>query len=303
MTKYPKVLFFGSGPVAAASLQALYKSFDIVQVVTKTRKGSHPAPVEDVASAHQTDIVYANNRLEAKALVSSGKLIKTTVGIIVDYGVILDTEVINYFELGIINSHFSLLPKLRGADPITFSILEGLSMTGVTLMKIVEKLDEGDILAQEDLVISNSDTTPTLTDKLVALSSKMLSIELPKYMNGEKMLTPQDLNMGETYTRKLTKEDGAIDWQKPAQVIEREVRAYSGWPGSYFENNGQRYVVTSANASTERVSSIAGTVVASADTLGIQTSDGVVWVTSIQPAGKKEMPVKAFLNGYKSKLT
>ena len=156
----------------------------------------------------------------------------SSTGLVVDFGMIIPEAVIKAFEHGIINSHFSLLPLLRGADPISFAILEGHSQTGVSLMKIVPKLDEGDLIAQEPYMLPPSITTPELTTALSDISNTLLATYLPSYSAGAIQPWPQDATIAPTYTRRLTKADGVLDWRKSARLVEREVRAFIGWPGS-----------------------------------------------------------------------
>src|SRR5438045_3687175 len=136
------IAFFGSGPVAADSLIFLAEYFEIEVVVTKPVPAHHKvkAPVEEVARAKNLKLLFANNRSGLDKLIQE-KPFKSELGIIVDFGVIVSQKVIDAFKLGIINSHFSLLPRWRGADPITFAILEGDAKTGVSLMLIDEQLD------------------------------------------------------------------------------------------------------------------------------------------------------------------
>src|SRR5262249_45964550 len=155
------------------------------------------------------------------------------------FGIIVSQKTIDYFPLGIINSHFSLLPQWRGADPITFSILSGQKQTGVSLMLLVAAMDEGPLLSQGVYDIEPDETTPSLTDSLIKLSHALLVDALPRYAAGDITARSQEVvaqMMGiptePSYSRKLTKEDGIIDWKKPAEQIEREIRAFADWPKS-----------------------------------------------------------------------
>jgi methionyl-tRNA formyltransferase len=283
------ILFFGSGPVAAASLESLADHFEVEVVITKAVPAHHKgvAPVEELAKKRNLPILFANTKQELDTLMA-GLSFKSLVGVIVDYGVIVSQEVIDRFPLGIVNSHFSLLPEWRGADPITFSILSGQEKTGVSLMVIEPTLDTGKLITQKVLPISPDDTTPTLTDKLVAFSNTLLAEYLPRYIEGEIVPKNQPHPDRVTFSRKLTKDDSILDFKKPAVQLEREVRAFIGWPKSRATVLGQEVIVTKAHVST-----VAETK------LDIPCGDGQYLSIDelIGPSGRK-MDAKSFLNGY-----
>ncbi len=180
---FETITFFGSGPVAAQSLALLAKDFTVEAVVTKPRPPHHKQafPVIELAAKLGIKTFTASTKKELSELFAS-QPVKSKVGVIIDHGIIMPQSVIDYFPLGIINSHFSLLPQWRGADPISFAILNGDAETGVSLMLIVAKLDEGDLLVQESLPLRADATTPLLTKDLIALSHKLLVDNLPKYI-------------------------------------------------------------------------------------------------------------------------
>ena len=283
------ILFFGSGPVAAASLASLVDRFEIEMVITKAVPAHHKgtAPVEELAKKLKLPMLFASTKKELDELMEKHSF-KSTVGIIVDYGVIVSQQVIDRFPLGIVNSHFSLLPQWRGADPITFSILSGQEKTGVSLMVIEPSLDTGKLITQKVLPIAADDTTPTLTDKLVSLSNNLLAGYLPRYIDGEIIPKNQPHPDRVTYSRKLTKQDSILDFTKPAADLEREIRAFTGWPKSRTTLLGQDIIVTKAH-----VSKVAETK------LDIPTGDGQYLSIDelIGPSGRK-MDSKSFLNGY-----
>ncbi|MBI2797979.1 methionyl-tRNA formyltransferase [Candidatus Saccharibacteria bacterium] len=294
----PSIVFFGAGPVALASLKSLQDSFHVEAVITKPRIGSHKAEILDYAQAQKLPLHAFANKAELAQLLDTQSF-QSSVGVVVDYGIIIPQSVIDKFDKGIVNSHFSLLPQWRGADPITFAILSGQKQTGVSLMLIVEKLDEGPLLAQEKLVISPEDTTETLTHKLVKLSNKMLAGVLPKYLSGDVKPTAQK-ESNVSYSRLLTKADGKLDPAKSAEQLEREVRSYQPWPKSYFEWQGQNLIVTKSAASEVGVDP--GKLEINNGKLHLGCKDGSLEILEIQPAGKKSMDAKNFINGYKSLL-
>lgn len=292
------IVFFGSGPVATKSLEYLIKHFDVSEVVTKPttlKEMEHVCP-----SSVQVHVVA--NKKELDNLVLSRKL-SCSLGIVVDFGIIISKATIDYFQFGIINSHFSLLPQWRGADPIVFSILSGQDKTGVSLMLINEKLDEGELIGQEKVAIETTATTPTLTNDLIEKSNDMLRRKIPKYLRGELAPYSQPKD-GVSYSRKLTKDDGLLDWNKNNNQLEREIRAYIEWPKSRATLGDVEVIVTGAHslpsASTEQT--IGRIEVVENDKLLVHCLDGYLSIDRLKPIGKKEMPVKAFLAGYSSRL-
>ena len=290
------VVFFGSGPVAAKSLGFATEHFQIEAVVTKATPAHHkePAPVEIVANKLGLPLLFANNKSELDLLILKERF-KSSFGIIVDYGVIVSQATIDAFDKGIINSHFSLLPRWRGADPISFAILAGDKKTGVSLMLIEPTLDTGKIVVQRNLVIEPHDTTPVLTDKLIALSNEMLARHIPLYLSGDLKPRSQPHPERATYSRKLTKADGTIDWQKPASQIEREIRAFQGWPKSRTVLLNKELIITTAHVSDEQ--GAPGKVVVQDKRLLVYCGDGALIIDRLKPAGKAEMAVEAFLLG------
>lgn len=311
MTKPSKtILFFGSGPVAAKSLEFLADNFEIEAVVTKPRAKHHKGdvPVLDVAEKFGLNVRTVTDKKSLDELFEK-KPFSSRLGIIVDFGIIVSKKVINYFPLGIINSHFSLLPEWRGADPITFAILSGQKFTGVTIMSLVAKLDEGPILAQAKFDIAADCTTPQLTDALIDLSNQSLKSIIPLWFDGKIEAVPQETttiaeSSEPTYSRKLTKEDGFIDWEKPAVTLEREVRAYIEWPKSRAKLQDTDVIITKAHVAPQSKAKLPGEIEVSSNNrvLNVATGDGYLVIDKLKPAGKSEMSAEAFLAGYKNRL-
>ena len=295
------VVFFGSGPVAAASLLLLVRHTTVEAVVTKPRPAGHTGsvPVIEAAEDLHLPVYFAENRHALDAL-HTAKPFQSRVGVLVDFGIIVSEAVIDYFPLGIVNSHFSLLPEWRGADPITFAILSGQRETGVSLMLLVAAMDEGPLLAQQPYPLSNAITTPELTNALIGVSDMLLADTLPKYMHGSVKPYPQDTNRQPTYSRRLTKADGIVDWHKPAYQLEREIRAYQDWPKSTTRLAGKDVVITMAKVCDRQ--GPAGTVVIERNRLILCCGEGALEVLRLKPAGKPEMGAEAFLAGNRQRL-
>lgn len=291
------IVFFGSGPVAAAALAFLAKNFNIEAVVTKPRPAHHRGdfPVVSLAEVLGLRTLFATNKQELDDLFA-GNPVKSRIAVLVDFGIIVSQNVINYFPLGIINSHFSLLPQWRGADPITFSILSGQKETGVSLMLLTAGLDEGPLLATtEPVAITPQMTTPELTGLLVELSNQTLAEIVPLYLNGTAVPRPQDTTKPATYSRRLTKEDGIIDWQKPAEQLEREIRAFTGWPKSRTTLGGKELIITQAEVVKEQ--GAVGQIVTKEKKLLVYCGSDALRILKLKPAGKPEMTAEAFLAG------
>jgi len=297
-----KVTFFGSGPVAAKALKLLARDGEIEAVVTKPKPAHHRGdfPVLSLTEKLGLKTYTPANKQELSELFAK-RPVSSRLGIVIDYGIIISSEVINYFPLGIVNSHFSLLPRWRGADPITFAILEGDVKTGVSLMVIDEGLDTGKLITQKTLHLKPEITTPELTTQLIDLSHELLLEYLPRYISGELSPHAQPHPDRVTHSRKLTKDDSTIDWSKTADVIEREIRAFLGWPGSRTTIAGKDVIITKAYSTpTQSPDTKPGTIepVTEAHIIGVVTGKGTLWIERLKPAGKKDMSAAEFIRGY-----
>lgn len=297
----PSIVFFGSGPVAAACLELLAQHTQIEAVITKPKPPHHRGefPVIKTAERLNMPIYTVSGKQSLSDLIGSHQF-KSIVGVLIDFGIIVSQNVIDSFELGIINSHFSVLPEWRGADPISFSILSGQPSTGVSLMLLVEKMDEGPLLAFSEHTLSGKETTSQLTDALIDLSDAMLKEYLPMYLalgnTFPQTLTGRDVS----YSRKLQKDDGIIDWHKPAIQLEREIRAYAEWPKSRCILAGKDVVITAAHVAKQQGQ--IGQIFFDNTQLGIYCGVDALIIDSLKPAGKNEMTASAFLAGYRHLL-
>ncbi len=224
------------------------------------------------------------------------------------YGLILPQAVIDIPPRGCINVHASLLPRWRGASPITAAILAGDTETGVTLMQMDVGLDTGPMIAWERVAIESDDTTDSLTLKLAQVGAEILIRTLPAWLSGA--LTPTPQNEAEaTLTRLVKKEDGQIDWTKPAIEIARAVRAYNPWPSAYTflhpfpihgggeGAGGALLKIWRAELSAEVSDAPPGTVIALDGEIGVSTNAGVLILQEVQLAGKRAMSIDEFVRG------
>jgi methionyl-tRNA formyltransferase len=219
--------------------------------------------------------------------------------VVAAFGQILRQEVLDLPMYGCINIHASLLPRWRGAAPIQAAILNGDAQTGITIMKMDAGVDTGGILSQRTIPILGDDTAATLGERLAEVGASLLGETLPGYLSGEIIPLPQDDNLA-TYAPMLNKEDGLLDFNQPARALERRIRALQPWPGAYILRHGEMLKIQSA-----KVVSFESQRLAPGETIrwngqpAIATSDGLLVLESVQPAGKRSMSGLEFIRGAK----
>jgi methionyl-tRNA formyltransferase len=216
--------------------------------------------------------------------------------VLVAYGRIIPQEIIDIFPRGIVNIHPSLLPKHRGSTPIESVILNGEAETGVSLMALAPEMDAGPVYAQQKLELTGAETKIELTDKLSVIGRDLLLANLPAILNGSLEPKPQDETRA-TYDKQIEKADGVMDFTKPAVQLEREVRAYAGWPRSRARINDIDVIITAAHAAPG--SGEPGQIWQEGKKFGFYTSENTLEIDKLIPAGKKEMSSEAFLAGYR----
>lgn len=290
------IVFFGSGFVAAQSLEFVAQNFNIEAVITKPKKSNSrdPVPVIDLSNKLGIKVYTPTNKDELDTLLEENKF-SGEVGILIDYGIIVSQEVIDSFKLGIINSHFSLLPAWRGPDPISFSILNGDKTTGVSLMLLNVGIDEGKLIAQEKIDVDSSNCIK-LTESLIKLSNSMLLKYIPTYLSGNLLPYPQDNQVSPSFSRKLTKQDGEIDWSKPAIQIEREIRAFISWPKSFTKIFEIPVIITEATVNNSKGES--GSITYDKKSMNIYCQKGSLNILRLKPLGKNDMEISSFIAGY-----
>lgn len=296
-----RIVFFGTEDFSAISLQALISAgFNVVAVVTKpdTRKGRGqklvPPTVKKIAEEHSIPVWQPGKLGE---IIENIRELQPVTGVLVSFGKIIPKSIIDLFSPGIINVHPSKLPTYRGPSPIESAILNGDGETGVSIMQLLPKMDAGPVYSITPYVLSGTETQSELYERLGDIGAKQLVGILPKIIDGTLQATPQD-ESDASYCHLIQKSDGVIDWSKPAQQIERQIRAFNGWPGSRTVISGAEVIVTAAHvegpsqAATNNPSK----------TVGFECGDGnYLFVDTLKPVGKKEMPIQAFLAGHKIK--
>lgn len=225
------------------------------------------------------------------------------IAVLAAYGRIIPQTVLDEFPLGIINIHPSLLPQYRGPTPIEQAMLDGAPKTGVSIMHLTAGMDEGPIYKQRTLSVTHDESKQSLTDRLQILGATLLEETLLDIYNGTLKSRQQPHPSRATYSRKISKKDGILDFSKSAVTLEREVRAFSDWPKSRTSLAGIDVVITSSHAVDLSVGKTGSVESSKKDgTIMIQTSDGCLSIDTLKPAGKSEMTAKAFLAGYGKKL-
>lgn len=299
-----KILFMGTPDFAVPSLRALAQtSHEVVLVVTQPDrpKGRSrvltPPPVKVAAQALGIP-VFQPEKIRSEEALARLESMQPDLLVTAAYGQILPQRLLDLPPYGCVNVHASLLPRWRGGAPIHRAIMAGDKETGVTLMRMVQDLDAGAILAQVAVPITEEDTVGTLHDKLAQAGADLLVRTLPQIFAGTVREVPQDDRLA-TYAPTLKREDERIDWQRSARQIVNQVRGLNPWPVAYTIYEGQIMKVWQAQVLREEGQEAeAGTVLAvQKDLLCVQAGQGIVGIKEIQPAGKKRMSVAAFLRG------
>jgi len=219
------------------------------------------------------------------------------IGVLVAYGKMVPQQIIDIFPRGIVNIHPSLLPLHRGSIPLESVMLAGEHKTGVSIMRLIKQMDAGPVFAQKAIDLEGNETKQELADRLLDTGSDLLLEVLPRIVDGT--LEPQGQDESKaTYDALITKQDGLIDWSKPASRIEREVRAYAEWPKSYTTWNGLEVVITGAHVEPSQGSTMGAPSIINKKPAVHCGSDSLV-IDRIKPSGKQEMTGEAFLAGYR----
>jgi methionyl-tRNA formyltransferase len=313
-----RIIYMGTPQFAVPALEALIahaapgdvlpEGYEIVTVITRPDKPAGRgreivfSPVKQSALQHQIPVWQPGSFKKPE---NSAELAgyKADLYIIAAFGQILPQSVLDQPGYGTLNIHASLLPKYRGADPIAETILQGDKETGISIMLLDAGVDTGPVLLRRSLVIADSDTTSSLTLRLAEIGAQALLEALPLWVGGTLVPEPQNEEKA-SHTRMLRKEDGLIDWSRPASVIARQVRAYSPWPSAYTYWEGKMCKVLKAQvqAMTSEKEIAPGMVgvreLAGHQVLGVATGSGVLIIQQLQLEGKKAMNAEEFLRGY-----
>jgi len=306
-----RVCFLGTPEFAVTSLQALIADdhFEIVGVVTQPDRPAGrkmqltPSPVKTLAVANGLRVISPESLKKNPLLLDEIKKWGAEVAVVVAFGQILTQEFLDMFPFGAVNVHGSVLPRWRGAAPIQRGIEAGDSESGVTLQKMVKKLDAGDIIGIRRVPLDNEINAQELHDKLAVLGADLLRVELMDYVRGNLAPHPQEESQV-TYAQKIEKSEGEIKWLMPAVEIHNKVRALVMGPGTYTLLAGKKLKVHKTRVS-ERAGSHPemGTVIHVEDShLSVQCGGGILDLLEVQPESRNRMTVNDFLKGHPLKV-
>jgi methionyl-tRNA formyltransferase len=315
-----KIVFFGTPEFAVPSLDAVLAAGEVVAVVTRADRprgrGLHvePPAVARAANEYALEVLQPQTLRDPEFLARLREL-GPDIGVLVAYGRLVPPEVLAVPPHGIINVHPSLLPRYRGAAPVARAIAAGDTETGVTILYLSEELDAGDIVLQRRVPIAPHDTTRTLTARLAEEGARLLTEALTLIEAGPAPRRPQDPSQA-TWAPRLTRDEAAIDWHRPASAVANLVRACDPWPGAftYVPDRGgafQELKIWRAEASShgEGLQSAGdparrppGTVlrVPSEERapLAVAAGEGIVLVQEVQPAARRRMSAGAYARGH-----
>lgn len=301
-----KIVFMGTPDFARCILAALVEAgHEITAVYTqpdkpKGRSGAPvPPPVKEYAM-ERGFTVYQPDKIKTPDQIEILRNIEADVFVVAAYGQFLSEEILNMPRLGCINVHGSLLPKLRGAAPIQRSIMNGDTVTGVTVMKMDKGMDSGDMISKAEVIITDSDDETTMYDKLALEGAKLIVKTLPLIEAGTCTYTPQNHEEA-TFAPMLKKEEGLMDFTMSARILDCRVRGMSVWPGTYTYYKGKIlkvYEVKVAAVEAEETGELEpGALYVTKKNIYVKTGDGMLELTSVQPEGKKRMPAMDFARG------
>lgn len=323
-----RILFAGTPEIAVLPLEAIAKKYTICGVLTNPdkpagRRGELLAPPAKQKAMELGLLTLQPAKLDAD-FIETVKSLKPDILVVVAYGKIFKQEFLSLFPKGAINLHPSLLPRYRGPSPLQAAILAGDKETGVTIQRLVLKMDAGPVLAQRRIPLSGSETTAGLTETAASIGSEMLVSVLEQLASGTTHELPQNETEA-TYCKLIKKEDGLLDWTLPAVTIERMVRAYNPWPGTYTRFKGLALTILKAGIFTGDPANPANNkIVQAAPVSGtgkggecrpgfvwgidkeagilVCTGEGMLVIKELQLQNKRAMDWKAFINGNRDLL-
>ncbi len=302
MSDPPRVLFYGSPDFAIPTLQALIDSpFRPIAVITQpdARAGRgrslRPPPIKQLAAAHDIRALQPA-KLRDRAAIAQIASLRPDLQIVAAYGQLIPTEILDLPPHGSLNVHASLLPRWRGASPISAAILHGDTETGVSIMLVDEHEDTGEILRQQSTPVDPTENAGELSDRLAQMGAQLLLETIPDWLNGAITPISQDSDRA-TRARRVKKSQGKIDWQQPADQIARHIRAYTPWPAAATTLDQTPIRVTLATYSDSAAPNLPGTILQAETTIDVATADGVLQIHRLQRAGKRELSAEEFARG------
>lgn len=299
-----RVIFMGTPDFAVKTLEKIIEEgHEVVLVVTQPDKPKGRGknmqfqPVKDCAVAHGIE-VFQPVRIREQECIEVIRTYQPDIIVVAAFGQILPKEILDMPQYGCINVHASLLPKYRGAAPIQWAVINGDEKSGVTIMRMDVGLDNGDMIAKEEVVLAADETGGSLFDRLAETGAALCVKTMSQIEEGNVTYTPQREDEA-THVSMIHKELGRIDWTQSAEVIERLIRGLNPWPSAYTILNGKTFKIWNASILAEVGENEPGTVIkVSRKEMWVQTGAGVLALKEVQLEGKKRMETDAFLRGY-----
>lgn len=295
-----KIVFMGSPNYAEVILRELNEKFNVVGVITQPDKrvgrgrSIQSPPVKDFTEDKGIPFLQPK-KLTAEEVYNVLSNWSPDVIVVAAYGKILRSRILEFPRFGCVNVHASYLPRWRGASPVQAAILNGDLTTGVTIIRMDEGIDTGDIITQKEIKISEFETTDILTKKLAAIGANLLVDTLPRYINGE-IVPEKQLSGIATYAGLIKKQDGLLDFQRSAEELKRQIRAYDPWPICYFDWNGKNVKVYFARVlKSHFLKPGQRGIILKYPCIGTRTFD--LQLVKIQIPGKQKINGIVFLNG------
>ena len=298
-----RIVFMGSPEIAVPALKALAENFNVVGVVTQPDREAGRGkkivmPAVKEAALELNIPVIQPERMKVPGTIEQLQEWNPDLIVVMAFGQILRKNVLELPRLGCLNAHASLLPRWRGASPIQAAILNGDAVSGVTIMRMDPGIDTGPLLKARELPIEPYDTTVTLSMKMADLAAELLVETIPAYAEGTLLPQPQP-EEGACYTGMISKQDGMLDFRQSADALVCKVHAYNPWPTAMFEIDGAVFKVYQAHRESNSEQLEPGTRTVCKGLPAIAAADGLLVLDELQAPGKKAMPGKAFLAGYR----
>lgn len=304
-----KIVFFGTPAFSVPFLDILIKKdYNVLAVVTAPDKPVgrkqelKKSPIRELAENYKIPILTPEKIKSNQNFTAKLKSQKPDLCVLVAYGKIIPKEVLSIPRLGFVNVHPSLLPKYRGSSPLQYALMEGKKETGITIMRLDEKMDTGDILYQMKVKIEEGETSESLHGKIGRIGSEFLTEKLPEILDGKAKATKQDDGKA-TYTKLISRQDAMIDFSQSVIDIENKGRAFYPWPGLFMEFNGKRLkvILPKAVVKTVKDAKPGKTIVTDDGKFAIMGKDGMLIPERLQLEGRKELSNNEFVNGTKNK--
>jgi methionyl-tRNA formyltransferase len=295
-----RIVFIGTGEIGVPALRALQKSeHELVGVVTQPDKPVgreqkiSPPPIKAELARSEMSIVQPAKIKDPKAIEQIRALAPDVI-VVIAYGQILPRAVLEIPKIACLNLHASLLPRWRGAAPIQAAIAADDRETGITVMYVNEGLDTGDILLQRKIDIASQETGDSLHDRLAEIAPEAILESLRSLAAGNAPRIPQDQSLA-TYAPKLNRQAGLINWNDPAEAIERKIRAYNPWPGAFTQFSNKKLKIFAASIVDLRGKP--GEILRRDQKLVVAAADRALSLTEVQLEGKRRMSAAEFLRG------